>query len=82
MNSLVGCRWGEDDASRQLNQTLRWADKITYADNFILLENNGVKIEGPKVDIATDTYDYIVGNPHKPLKVSFKTEGTFGAVQF
>ena len=70
MNSLVGCRWGENDFNRQLNRTLRWADKITYTGNYIFLEGSGVKIEGPKVDIATDTYDYIVRNLHTPLKVS------------
>ena len=67
MNSLVGCLWGEDDFSRQLNQTLRWANKVTYSGNFILLE--GIKIGGPKVDIATDTYDYIVKNSQKKFQV-------------
>ena len=70
LNSLVGCLWGEDDDNRQHNRSLRWADKITYTGNFILLEGNSVKIEGPKVDIATDTYDYIVTNSHKSLQVS------------
>ena len=67
MNSLIGCLWGEDDSDKQLNRTLRWADKITYSGNFILLD--GVKTEGSKVDIATDTYDYIVKNSQKLLQV-------------
>ena len=63
----MGCLWDEDGINKQLNRTLRWADKITYSGNFILLE--GVKIEGPKVDIATDTYDFIVKNSQKLLQV-------------
>ena len=69
LNSLVGCQWGEDDQSKQLNQTLRWGNKITYSGNFIVLEGNGVKLEGPKVDIATDTYDFVVKNSQEPLQV-------------
>ena len=53
----------------ELNRTLRWADKITYNGNFILLKNTGDKVMGPEVDIAADTYEYAVGIFDKPLKV-------------
>ena len=69
LNSLVGCLWSEDGQSKQLNQALRWANKITYTGNFVVLEVNGVKLEGPKVDIATDTYDFVVKNSQKPFQV-------------
>ena len=69
LNSLVGCLWVEDEEDKQLNQTLRWSNKITYSGNFVLLEGNGVKLEGPKADIATDTYSIDFQNSQEPLQV-------------
>ena len=73
LNSLVGCLWGEDTKNSQLNNTLRWSNKITYSGNFILLEGNNVKIEGSKVDIATDTYDFIVQNSNELFQVKISS---------
>jgi len=70
LNSLVGCLWVEDEEDKQLNQTLRWSNKITYSGNFVLLEGNGVKLEGPKADIATDTYSIDFQNSQEPLQVA------------
>lgn len=69
LNSLVGCLWGENKYDSLKNNTLRWADKISYTGNFILLEGKNVMIEGADADIATDTYDFTVQNTEQPFQV-------------
>ena len=70
LNSVVGCLWDEYSSNSGFNRTLRWANKIVYSGNFLLSNRQKQKIVGPHIDIATDTYDFVVKLKENALKVS------------